>query len=149
MIIFLLTSLSSFPSVASSVEATRIRRFLVDSVFHSQEILSFSLKINGEGRKELPERVLGVVRHVRLSSSLKPLVFRYSLPSSQHERHSSGSVGWRGLLSGQFTADAVSSITSIVSPAPYSRQHSTAVPIATVDPIEKGVNQVIDVLDTL
>lgn len=51
-------------------------------------------------------------------------------------------VGWQGLMVGQLTEDAVSSITSIAN----GRRPLASI-IATSDPIDKKINQVIEILE--
>eukprot|EP00977_Amphora_coffeiformis_P000848 scaffold184_cov179-Amphora_coffeaeformis.AAC.7 len=102
---------------------------------------------------KLPERALATVRHVRLSSSLKPILFHPIAIDSKREGQTEGRVVWKGLLTGQFTDDAVSSITSIGYPNDHPYPNDVPQPlaaiIATADPIEKGVNQVIELLDDI
>ena len=133
--------------VGSNDEAAAAWKIFSSFLFKRNEILSFTVKIRADDARELPERVLATVRHVRLSASLEPILFHPSALSSTTEGQTEGRVSWRGLITGQFTDDAVSSITSIAyqndSPQPL------ATVIATADPIEKGVNQVIELLDDI
>lgn len=139
--------LFTIPVLANDEVAT-IRKILTNFVFMRKEILGFTLKIRADDPKELPERALATVRHVRLSPSLEAVQFNPSLGSTGEEE-TVGPVAWKGLLRGLFTDDAVSSITSIAYPNDSPQPLLLASIIATADPIEKGVNQVIELLDDI
>jgi hypothetical protein len=117
-------------------------RTLFDFVIRSKEILTFTVKMKGEDNSELPERALAVVRNVRISSQAQPVDFSPSEATVPSDIGQVSPVWWQGILIGEFSDDAVSSITSIA----YDRPILTT-PIATSDPIEKKINQVIELLE--
>ena len=145
---FLLLPNTTFGGVirtgSSTTQGESFRRHIAKLIFQRQEIVTFTIKLGGIHDSEIPERALATVRHVRLSPALKPVIFNPSMLYLTDERRSTSLVGWQGLLSGQFLGDGVSSITSIVSP--HGPRPLAAV-IATADPIEKGVNQIIEILE--
>ena len=151
----LLTSFRSASTalVGSNDEAAAAWKIFSNLLFKRNEIITFTVKIRADGPRELPERALATVRHVRLSSSLEPILLHTFDVDSTKEGQKENHVAWRGLLTGQFTDDAVRSITSIAYPndRPYPNDppQPLAAIIATPDPIEKAINQVIELLDDI